>query len=99
MAGSEMGSQRYTAESYLIAVMQDPIHLRRRPTTVVLEIASAAVFNFRHVLLHHHQPGSAEVLGERTAGSVVVMGVTDEDDLDVGEMVPEFLDALLNDGN
>ncbi len=82
-------------EPNLISVVQDSIDLRRGIAILgVLEVLLPAGFDDRHVAVHHHVLGAGLSLHLGTAGVMIPVRVTDQQDMDVSESVAEFLDTV-----
>jgi len=95
-----VGGQDYFTEPDLIAVVQNPIDLRRLEERTrrftVLKVTPAAVLDYRHIAFHHHVLRARQLFDERAAGTVIEVGMADQQDLDVAETESEALHILLD---
>jgi hypothetical protein len=94
-----VGFEDDVAEPYNVTRPQHAIDLCRRkthdfPVGPIMEIALAAVLHRRDIGLHHCEPGTTQILEECDGASVIGMGVTVDDDLDVFGLETELLDGL-----
>jgi hypothetical protein len=103
VAGGEVGGEDCAAKGHRVAVVQDAVDMGRRKVHVglvaVLEVGFAARLDDGDVGVHDIVFGAGELLDAGAAGAVVVVGVADEQDLDVAKMEAEGLDALLDEGH
>src|SRR6185369_5946298 len=60
----------------------------------ILKIALATRFNYLDVAFHHHVFRACELFDRGAPGAVIVMGVTDEQNLDVAELETQRLHTL-----
>jgi len=80
--------------------VQNAIDMRGREAHVGLcavgEVGAAAGLDNGHIGIHDEVSGAGELLDAGAAGAVVVVGVADEQNLDVAEVKAEGLNALLD---
>jgi hypothetical protein len=93
-----MGGQDYISKPDFIAVAQDPVDLgwleERARRLAVLKVAAAAILDYGHISFHHHVLRARQFLDERAAGTVIEVGMADQQNLDIGEAESEPLDIL-----
>jgi len=102
MAGGPMRGQHRASERDLVAVVQDAIDVRGgKPKSLVgrvVEVGPSAGLNHGDIAIHHFVAGVGFTQNLGAARAMVVVPMTDEKDLDVGEMEAERLHAFFDQG-
>src|SRR6185369_5872247 len=98
-----MCNQHGISKSHFIAIVQDAVDFSWLVVGVsispILKISLAAGLNNIDISIHHVIFRTGQFFHQRAAGAVVPVRMADEENLGVGEMKPEFLNALANQGN